>query len=64
MTTAMITSVDDNLEIRCPERGRKRFCTCDSTSNHSLFGNKMPREGTETCHQILGCGNTQLSIWK
>ena len=48
MTTAMITSVDDNLEIRCPERGRKRFCTCDSTSNHSLFGNKMPREGTET----------------
>ena len=37
------------LEIRCPERGRKR------SNGHNicrvalhLFGNKMPREGTET----------------
>ncbi len=38
-----------NLEIRCPERGRKRYL---STAVNSLvvfvFGNKMPREGTET----------------
>ena len=38
-----------DLEIRCPERGRKLFfvnefqITCDVE-----FGNKMPREGTET----------------
>ena len=35
------------LEIRCPERGRKP----KSSTMHpvlSKFGNKMPREGTET----------------
>ena len=37
-----------NLEIRCPERGRKRcFRLYPSNSLHP-FGNKMPREGTET----------------
>ena len=37
-----------DLEIRCPERGRKLCLVC--YFNHSLiqFGNKMPREGTET----------------
>ena len=35
------------LEIRCPERGRKH-CPCCLTSIYLPFGNKMPREGTET----------------
>ena len=36
------------LEIRYPERGRKQKiirCTC---STAEIFGNKIPREGTET----------------
>ena len=36
-----------DLEIRCPERGRKHQSTSDATC-YSQFGNKMPREGTET----------------
>ena len=36
------------LEIRCPERGRKLgFSLCHINTSY-LFGNKMPREGTET----------------
>ena len=35
------------LEIRCPERGRKPNVT-RRTYCHCQFGNKMPREGTET----------------
>ena len=34
------------LEIRYPERGRKLYVIFDS-SNQNLFGNKIPREGTE-----------------
>ena len=37
-----------NLEIRCPERGRKRVITYQKRITPCLFGNKMPREGTET----------------
>ena len=37
-----------NLEIRCPERGRKLSLHVCSETCLNLFGNKMPREGTET----------------
>ena len=37
-----------DLEIRCPERGRKHFSSISFNYFISLFGNKMPREGTET----------------
>ena len=36
------------LEIRCPERGRKLTGEFLNRKWESLFGNKMPREGTET----------------
>ena len=36
------------LEIRCPERGRKRCRNSSYEFNTIPFGNKMPREGTET----------------
>ena len=37
------------LEIRCPERGRKQYTVSVNISYHcTIFGNKMPREGTET----------------
>ena len=37
------------LEIRCPERGRKPLKFKSSKLREFLiFGNKMPREGTET----------------
>ena len=36
-----------NLEIRCPERGRKHECS-NMIHIQNRFGNKMPREGTET----------------
>lgn len=36
------------LEIRYPERGRKRVITYQKRITPCLFGNKMPREGTET----------------
>ena len=39
------------LEIRCPERGRKLF-ELDRVSISKQFGNKMPREGTETLYQL------------
>ena len=42
-------TVTDNLEIRYPERGRKHEDIdffLDMVNN--LFGNKIPREGTET----------------
>ena len=35
------------LEIRYPERGRK-LITYECMEAHLLFGNKIPREGTET----------------
>ena len=36
------------LEIRYPERGRKSFGRLwPSGRNRSVFGNKIPREGTE-----------------
>ena len=50
-----------DLEIRCPERGRKLFfvnefqITCDVE-----FGNKMPREGTET--EITANNKTKFFI--
>ena len=37
-----------HLEIRCPERGRKLNILIDITFSAVEFGNKMPREGTET----------------
>ena len=37
-----------NLEIRCPERGRKQYTLKSLCSPFTSFGNKMPREGTET----------------
>ena len=37
----------NNLEIRCPERGRKRIVAI-SLFVIPRFGNKIPREGTET----------------
>ena len=36
------------LEIRCPERGRKHFAFSIKQFVKAQFGNKMPREGTET----------------
>ena len=36
------------LEIRCPERGRKLFFRISFSHTVCKFGNKMPREGTET----------------
>ena len=37
------------LEIRCPERGRKLYCKLYIGLLACIqFGNKMPREGTET----------------
>ena len=36
------------LEIRCPERGRKQCQLIHRRHQYKLFGNKMPREGTET----------------
>ena len=36
------------LEIRCPERGRKPKFHCSRALLMQSFGNKMPREGTET----------------
>ena len=38
------------LEIRCPERGRKPVSCYTSNQITFKFGNKMPREGTETCY--------------
>ena len=51
-----------NLEIRCPERGRKQFNAQFSTLCTFKFGNKMPREGTETLLKVLltAC----IRIWK
>ena len=40
------------LEIRCPERGRKLHLFA-RYKTHMLFGNKMPREGTETPLVVL-----------
>ena len=37
-----------HLEIRCPERGRKPQHNPFLPSQNIQFGNKMPREGTET----------------
>ena len=37
-----------HLEIRCPERGRKQSIGKIRSRKNGLFGNKMPREGTET----------------
>ena len=36
------------LEIRYPERGRKPNSVLNGTNIKALFGNKIPREGTET----------------
>ena len=36
------------LEIRYPERGRKQCSTKSYIQRLFLFGNKIPREGTET----------------
>ena len=37
------------MEIRCPERGRKPSIAATGIDNlYVQFGNKMPREGTET----------------
>ena len=36
------------LEIRYPERGRKRKPSTSFSFGMALFGNKIPREGTET----------------
>ena len=37
-----------DLEIRYPERGRKLVNNYFYNSSKPLFGNKIPREGTET----------------
>ena len=37
-----------DLEIRCPERGRKQESNLRYTVWLFVFGNKMPREGMET----------------
>ena len=39
---------EKDLEIRCPERGRKPVILNLNMYSVLLFGNKMPREGTET----------------
>ncbi len=41
------------LEIRYPERGRKHLSTCMNSETLYLFGNKIPREGTETFKVIM-----------
>ena len=41
-----------HLEIRCPERGRK-LSLSSSIQIVTQFGNKMPREGTETVRVAL-----------
>ena len=55
-----------NLEIRCPERGRKLslFFALTPTIVCGIFGNKMPREGTETCIALLPILLRSLIIWK
>ena len=45
ITTSKLRSY---LEIRCPERGRKLLKTNQIRNHMQEFGNKMPREGTET----------------
>ena len=53
-----------NLEIRCPERGRKQFTTISPKTTFLIFGNKMPREGTETnqkfCCMCLNWNNLEI----
>ena len=49
MDEAADTLTITNLEIRCPERGRKQKAEWRTEENiNEQFGNKMPREGTET----------------
>ena len=51
------------LEIRCPERGRKHVMV-RVTMRFLAFGNKMPREGTETFSCLTHYFNHILIIWK
>ena len=51
-----------HLEIRYPERGRKPSAHL-SMSNVALFGNKIPREGTETIITIT-ISIYIIDIWK
>ena len=44
----MLTKYITYLEIRCPERGRKLYLFLIRYAKSIAFGNKMPREGTET----------------
>ncbi len=43
------------LEIRCPERGRKPINPISQCFCLKIFGNKMPREGTETKTKMFIC---------
>ena len=43
------------LEIRYPERGRKQFSLYLFTNSLFIFGNKIPREGTETVAVLNDC---------
>ena len=52
------------LEIRCPERGRKPALLIFYTLFLTLFGNKMPREGTETTGLQKSFKNGKVQIWK
>ena len=45
-----------NLEIRYPERGRKLLYSSSLiNSDQYIFGNKIPREGTETHYFLFSC---------
>ena len=50
------------LEIRCPERGRKQIQPNLEHLDSNKFGNKMPREGTET-YRPSRWQNVEI-IWK
>ena len=51
-----------NLEIRYPERGRKLSAVLWGSSVAVIFGNKIPREGTETICLLIF--HLNFSIWK
>ena len=62
-TTAKATVYDIDLEIRCPERGRKLSSELPVIAA-TKFGNKMPREGTETLEYHFHQYKLPLYIWK
>ena len=54
-----------DLEIRYPERGRKHQYLSSTNDFHlaRLFGNKIPREGTETVvYRASSCFHNYLEI--